>query len=139
VGNLKYGDVVKVKGYDQGRQATVLEVNEDNEVRLQMGTKVFRIGADKVSIMCRSNKDRYGNELELKLNVGDKVKYIYFDPPADPEQERPIRYGEITKILSEKRVNVLWANSGIDKAERISRLKWVPDIPLWFQKQIGGN
>ena len=35
--NIKYGDVVKVSGYENGRQATIIDVKSEDQILVQMG------------------------------------------------------------------------------------------------------
>ena len=134
---LGYGDRVRVKGYEGGHEATVINLKSNNEVLVQMGTKVMTFSSDMVIIMSRSLHDQHGNMRQLSLQVGDNVKYTYPNLPANPEDSQPIRYGEIIDFISEKRVLVRWIGASEDKIERIGRLKWIPVIPGWYSKLHG--
>jgi hypothetical protein len=137
--SIKYGDVVKVSGYDNGREATIVDIKSDEEVLVQMGTKTLHVNPNTITVMSRALQDRDGNCIELGLSVGDKVRYTYPNPPADVEKEQLIKYGEIVSFVSKKLVNVRWVGQDVDKTERIARLKWVPVIPVWFIKSQGGK
>jgi len=128
---------VKVNGFDNGHQGTVLNLDSSNGILVQMGSKSMYFDPELVTVMARSLRDRNGNFINVEFEVGDKVKYTYPNPPANPDDEQPIRYGEITGFVSEKRVNVRWIGSDKDKVERLSRLKWVPAIPGWFNRFYG--
>jgi len=129
---INSGDVVKVQGYENGQQATVIKTDPNRGILVQMGAKSMYVNPDAVQLMCRSLYDENGNKVDLKLEIGDKVKYTYPNPPADPEEEQPLRYGEVVGYITEKRVLVRWVGSDEDKAERVSRLKWVAQVPEWY-------
>jgi ribosomal protein L24 len=137
--NIQYGDVVKVQGYDNGRQGSVIRVQSEDDILVQIGHNSIHVSQDMITVMSRSIQDNNGKRLEVKFHIGDKVRYTYPNPPANPEDEQQIRYGEITGFVSEKRVNVRWVGAGEDSIERVSRLKWIPMIPAWFVKMNGVN
>ena len=104
-----------------------------------MGPKTLLVSSDMITVTGHALQDRDGNVVDVNLEVGDKIRYTYPNPPADPEEEQPVRYGEIVDFISEKRVSVRWFGTDEEKAERISRIKWVPMIPAWYVKNNGGN
>lgn len=126
---IGYGDRVRIEGYEGGREGTVINVRPNDDVLIQMGSKTMVVGPDSVTVMARSLVDENQKRNELKLQVGDKVKYTYPNPPANPEDEQPVRFGEIVDFVSDKRCMVLWVDTTEPKVERLSRLKWVPMIP----------
>ena len=135
--SLYYGDIVKVNGYDLGQQGTVIQNISNNKMLIQMGTKTMQVNEDEVTVMSRSFQDRNGFKRQLTLSVGDNVKYTYPNSSATSLGEHPVRYGKVVDIVSQNRVSVRWVGENEDSIERISRLKWIPMIPAWYQKYYG--
>jgi hypothetical protein len=133
---INVGDRVRVQGYEGGREGTIISIKNNNDVLLQMGTVTMVVGQDMVTVMSRSMTDKFGMPRVPKLELGDKVKRIY--PKAqlsENDVEPPARYGEVTEIISEKRVRINWIGEDCENIERVSLLKWVPIIPAWFIQQ----
>ena len=139
---IQRGDIVKVNGYNNGRQATVLRVESPNDIVVKMGIQSLHVPLSMLAVVSRNRHDENGKVKNPQLQVGDRVKYTYPDTVSDiamdaeaAYKKRPVRYGVITEIISQKRVAVIWDGSDTEKAERISRLKWVPNIPQWFSSK----
>ena len=131
---LQYGDIVHVNGYENGYEATVINPESEDRILVQMGAKTLYFKDDDLTVVARTIHDKDGNRFhDNGLLIGDNVKYIYPNPPSDPiKHKQPIRYGIITRHVSDKRLAVHWVGMNTDKIERIGRLKWVPKIPEWF-------
>lgn len=129
---IQHGDIVRVEGIGNGREGTVMKPRTERGAMVHMGTHSIYVSPDSLTIISRARWDEQNNPVEPDLQIGDKVRYTYPNPPADLTHKQPVRYGEVTGFVSEKRVNVRWVGASTDKVERLSRLKWVPMIPGWF-------
>lgn len=132
---VQFGDIVKIGGMGNGRSGEVVKIDEDGSLNVMMGTYRMCVTKDQVTIIARSRWDRDGNRIEPKLEIGDSVQYTYPNPSVDNDNEQAVRYGNIVEFISDKRVNILWYGSDTPKAERISRIKWVPMIPGSFIRE----
>lgn len=122
------GDIVRVEGYPKEQQGTVLALKEDKKVTVQIGTAVIMTRAENILVLSRNNKDDGGHLIEPKLEIGDKVKWIWLNP----NPEYPNAWGEVVGFVSEKRALVKWVGKDEPRVERISRLKWIPFYPIYI-------
>ena len=136
---VQRGDIVKVNGYNNGRQATVLRIESPNDVVVKMGVQSLHVPLSMLAVVSRNRHDEGGKVRNPKLKVGDRVKYVHVEKDMDPAMEhdvvykkRPVRYGVITSMISQKRAAVLWDDKDTEKSESLNKLKWMPNVPQWF-------
>ena len=140
--SIKSGDIVKVNGYNNGRQATVLRVESPVDIVVKMGHKSMHVPMSMLAVVSRNRHDELGRVVTPKINIGDRVKYVHVKTNVDyaldndtPTRRYPNRYGFVTGIINHKRVNVLWEGKEIEKSENLSNIKWVPNGPNWFNSK----
>jgi hypothetical protein len=133
--HIGYGDVVKVDGYDNGRQGTVIRQNDDSSYLIQMGSKTINATQEMITLARRCMENQDGSERDLSLQVGDSVTYTFPNPSTNADGSLT-RYGTVVSIVSKSRVMVQWLGEDEPSDERINRVKWVPMIPAWFKKNI---
>lgn len=123
------GDIVRVEGYTNGRQGTILNTRDEGDIVVQMGTATILTRAENILVVSRSNRDDSNNLITPELKVGDKVKWVWLS--FSPENVE--KYGEIVSFVSEKRVMVKWVGSDTERVERLSRLKWISNYPAFLR------